>query len=187
MSMSYKPYNKGGGPKKFESDKLKQFLITRAVSLGQAVNLCVAGKVELKDIQDLTDKFTLMQFGMLEVDPVVDKEVLRIAAKVQDRAAKVNQTATDKAGIAKLGADHRADNEAYAADQRDQEAQERQQAEDEYNDTIDAMDAMDRDKKHDSTMDESKVVYECKLCDRKYKTAKGLESHKKKNHAGDKK
>lgn len=167
----WKGKGSGGGKKEFTADPLKQFLITRAVSLGQAVQLCIADKIELKDIQNTTDKFTLVQYGMIELTPKVEKEVIRIASKVQERAKDKTPDDTPPS------ADRQADEEAYAADQRTQEAEERQHAEDDYDE------AMDRDEKHDlPPLPNQGVIWECPSCDRKYKSAQGLEKHVKTVH-----
>lgn len=165
----------GGGKTEYTADPLKQFLITRAVSLGQAVQLCIAGKIKLGDIQNTTDGFTLIQYGMIQVDAKIETEVIRIASKVQERAAKDREDqGEDQPRDEK---DQQADEEAHAADQRDQEASERQLAEEEYNE------AMKRDEKNDPPVDP--VTYDCPTCDRKYKSAKGLDKHVQKVHKGD--
>jgi len=74
--MSY-PNNKS---KEFKADRFKQYLITRSVSAKMAADLCLAGKIELKEIPIYTDKFTLLHFGQIQVEPEVDREILRISA-----------------------------------------------------------------------------------------------------------
>lgn len=169
--MAYnKGYNKGGGTKQFSSDKVKQFFIARAVSLQEAVKLCIAGVIDLKGIQDTMDKFTVLQFGMIEVEPMIDKEVMRLAAKIRDRAAKANDNDPPKD-------DKRNDDEGRSANQRLDDQDERDEAQQEYDE------AMTRDDRHDP----APVSYQCSECLKNYKTAKGLKTHVDKKHKGDKK
>lgn len=161
---------KGGGTKDFKADPIKQFLISRGCSRDRAVDLCVAGKIELKDIPDMTDKLTLIHFGCINVSDAVDAEIKRIALKVQDRADKTN--GKDKPPVD----NKRNDEEGDTADQRDQEQNERDQAQREYDE------AMDKDKKNDPPP----VTYQCKECLKNYKTASGLKNHVSNKHGGDK-
>ena len=75
-------YQNGGGGKDYKADPIKQFLISRGSSRDRAVELCIAGKIELEQIPEYTDKLTLIQFGHIHVDDAVDREILRIAARL---------------------------------------------------------------------------------------------------------
>ncbi len=89
-------YTRGGGggsQKTFKADELKGFLMARSVALSYSKDLCVAGKIKLEQIPDYTDRMTLIQYGQLEVDPRVDKEVMRIATRVKKRIE------ADKVGV----------------------------------------------------------------------------------------
>lgn len=90
--------NYQGGSKQYVSDKIKQFLISRGTARDRAVELCIAGKITLKEIPDYTDRLTVIHFAGLAVDPAVDAVMLKIAARVVKRhkEAKASKSPMDK-------------------------------------------------------------------------------------------
>jgi hypothetical protein len=75
------------GVQKYQADPIKQFLISRGSARDRAVELCVAGKIELKDIPDYTDRLTLLHFAGISVSPDVDQVIAAIAEKVRIKVA----------------------------------------------------------------------------------------------------
>jgi hypothetical protein len=71
--------------KDFKADPIKQYLICRGCANDRAVELCIAGKIDLSDIPDYTDRLTVLRMGQLEIDPKVSAEIIRIASRVQER------------------------------------------------------------------------------------------------------
>jgi hypothetical protein len=72
----------------YDNDPKVQYHIGRCTARQDAVALCVAGKIKLEDIESITDKLTLLQYGCLDSgDDFVRQELLRINDKVRLKAA----------------------------------------------------------------------------------------------------
>ncbi len=208
-------HNKGRGrfkaslPKSFHADPIKQFLISRGTARDRAVELCCAGKIELSDIPEMTDKLTILHFGQISVDPKVDAEILRIAARCQDRAKKKQE-----ANYGKPDGDQSQDvpemqdlcdrcadfnvcsvtdeerpidscNKFY--DEQDAQADAAKQRDVEAEDRQRAEDDHNTQQQEPEDTGEQKgdVTYNCSQCDKVYKTMNGLQNHEAKAHGGD--
>ena len=202
MAGNYNSRGGGGGKKDFKADPLKGFLLARSVALSYAKDLCVAGRIELEQIPDYTDRMTILQYGQISVDPKVNAEILRIAARVKERADKkpVEQVKVlcDDCVFGPKGTDECAegdpdfsydfkdcsnyedgngpDMEQHAANerQREQEEAERQAAED---------DASDNQTPFFPTRllrTSVAPAYKCGTCEKTYKTLRGLQKHEEK-------
>jgi len=117
--------------KQYTADRFKQYLITRSVAAKMALELCLAGKIELKDIPTYTDKFTLLHFGQIQVEPEVDREILRIS--VLDK--KLDKEKRESKKPEQIEAPEPTDEDAEAALRRQQYEDDQQRAEDEANDS----------------------------------------------------
>jgi hypothetical protein len=92
MSGNYRGGNRGGGGKKdFKADPIKGYLSARSMAVAYAKDLCVSGKITLAQLPDYADRMTILQYGQISVDPQVDKEILRIAARVKKRAEQADK------------------------------------------------------------------------------------------------
>jgi hypothetical protein len=192
----------GGQKKDFKADPIKLYLSARSYATAWAKDLCVAGKIELSQIPDYTDRMTVLQYGQMSTDPKVDAEVMRIAARIQARVHQAAQELLDRQNLClscewgrETGTDeceakeqdmlectHYSeqpkddDMEQHAANERtwEREEQERQAAEEDA--VAGTSDQMDTGKPGDIS------VYKCGTCNKTYKTLRGLEQHTKKVH-----
>lgn len=200
MNERYQNNNRGprGGVKEYKSDPGKQWLISRGSARDRAVELCIAGKITLKQIPDYTDRLTVLQFGQLSIDPMVDAEVIRIAKRIQLRMKEAKDpdepdkptfglgftdqcsTCVDCGGVCSVADENRPvldcehyygkeDAEADAELKRQDEEKEQRHTEEESRETTRTIETK-----------EGGVVYKCGTCQKEYKTLKGLEKHEKK-------
>jgi hypothetical protein len=171
-------YNNGGGKKEFKADPIKQFLISRGTARDRAVDLCCAGKIDLNQIPDYTDRLTILHFGQISVDPMVDAEILRIAQRVKARTAPDNEETPPETEPENKDAPILCDdcvhgpqgtgecNEAGTWDQcQDYEAP-----------------GQDEPERQTPTTEERDPVYHCGTCSKEYKTLRGLQKHKEIEH-----
>lgn len=221
MSGNYgkKNWSGGGGgskQKSFAADPLKGFLMARSVALSYAKDLCVAGKIELGQVPDYTDRMTVLQYGQISVDAKVDKEVMRIAARVQARAKALaelaeSRTYGDPDDVQGVGI---CNDCAYgphgtgecpdvtdgmrecpefeevqpidAVDQEEHAANERLREQQEQEQQAAEDEASGQDTVSDGPGGQGTNTYNCGSCGKVYKTMRGLEQHNKKGCPGGK-
>jgi uncharacterized C2H2 Zn-finger protein len=152
-------------PIQYVSDKIKQFLISRGTARDRAVELCCAGKIELKQIPDYTDRLTILHFGQISVSPSVDAEILRIAARCTERQREREMLEAQKVEKPKTMGDdqpegHPTDQETAFDVEKEREQYEKERVEE----------------------DHQAVEFGCVKCGKKYKTQKGLTNHINKVH-----
>jgi hypothetical protein len=191
---------KGGGKKDFKADPIKQYLTVRGTSCAYAKDLCVAGKIKLEDIQEWTDRFTVLQYGRLKVDDKVTTEVMRIGTRLME---KINARNANKTPFEKLNEEHPVDQDDQIQDDskpsdgdaefdiaRERELYEQERAEEEAErkalaegGTSDPMDTgMPGDKSEPENpkgyyYNENTQMYHCEGCPRSYKTEGGAMKH----------
>ena len=195
--------------KQYTADRFKQYLITRSVAAKMAVDLCLGGKITLEQVPTYTDKFTLLHFGQIQVEPEVDREILRLSTLDKSRRENLDPSETtppddkpilcEDCGHGKLGADEckhsegditdctdyfppgplPTDEDAEAEARRQEYEDEQQRAEDEASN--------EAFKKREEA--ETTTEFECNVCHKKYKKRSNCIKHLKKVHgyeSGDK-
>lgn len=176
-------YQKRGGTKEYKADPIKQFLISRGTARDRAVELCIAGKITLKQIPDYTDRLTVIHFAGLAVDPAVDAVMLKISARCVKREADRQAAKTpmdhfaEEHPIEEDGLDPNA-SDAECMDQqaefdvdRERELYEQEQAEE-----------AGKQKVESTTSGEAYTPLKCTVCGKNYKTEKGRTNHMAKEH-----
>lgn len=195
MGFDYKNSYKGGGKKDFKADPIKQYLTCRGTNESYAKDLAVAKLIKIEDIPEWSDRFTVLQFGKLQVDPKVDAEVMRIAARLKDKIQKREEAKDEMDRLTEenpveedevlpgtmpehkgCGTPEGGDFKDYplTTDQqtefdidREREKYEQECAEEETNQTA------------------TLSVFKCQYCLKEYKTERGLTKHIEKEHGQD--
>jgi hypothetical protein len=171
--------------KKYQADPIKLYLSARSYATAWAKDLCVAGKIELSQIPDYTDRMTVLQYGQMSTDPKVDAEIMRIAARIHKRALESTDTAMDPhaedqsycascVNDCKTGGPLTSCDNYYSVDDAEADAELRRQQEEEERQAAEA----EAQEPVDTTPSEEPVVYNCGTCGGKWKTLKGMENHK---------
>ncbi|KKN66055.1 hypothetical protein LCGC14_0475330 [marine sediment metagenome] len=190
--------------KEFKADRFKQYLITRSVSAKMALELCIAGKITLQEIPIYTDKFTLLHFGQIQVEPEVDREILRISALDQRRREDPDPSEIDPSvgkpvlcddcGHGRSGADEcKVEEYTYndcadylPPDDNPPDSVENLEDQADHNKQREAFE-QDQQQAEDEATTEAKVEdemleYKCELCSKSFKTKKGCLNHLKNKH-----
>lgn len=182
-------YRKGGGTKDFKADPIKQFLTCRGTNMSYAKDLCVANLISLSEIRDWTDRFTVLQFGKLKVDPKIDAEVMRIASRLKSNLAAKEAAKsefdhfTEQNPVENDELDRNAsDQEASEFDvEKERELYEQEKAAEEAA-QAQTTEPDDTDAAGRGEPGEGDTI--CKRCGKEYKTLRGLLNHIKNKHSG---
>lgn len=212
MSGNYRGGNRGGGggTKDFKADPIKQFLISRGSARDRAVELCCAGKITLAQIPDYTDRLTVLHFGHISVDPQVDLEVKRIAARCVERSKQ--QPASDEHGDQSQDVPEMQDlcdtcadygngcqvqeeerpihecHQYYNVDDAHADAEMRRQQEEEEQRRAEAEAEAEHNAQQEQQANSDKGgpapqdEYKCETCGKTYATLRGLQQHSRKAH-----
>lgn len=189
MQNNYNRGNRGGGGKKdFKADPIKQHLTVRGTSCAYAKDLCIAGKIKLEDIQEWVDRFTVLQYGRLAVDPKVDAEVMRIGTRLIQKVNERKGTFDEFEKQNPACEDEMSPNEPEPTDEQaeaeiERQRQEYEQAQEEeahLENTIHDHEQEGEPKGYYWNQDTG--MFHCEGCPKSYKTEAGAKKHVAEKH-----
>ena len=196
MSGQYNNNNRrggGGGTKDFKADPIKGYLTSRGVNIAYAKDMAIAGLINKEDIPEWTDRFTILQYGKLKVEAVVENELMRITNRLREKlAAKTDlKPENTQEGDPAASDKEPTDSDAEFDVDRERRLYEQEMAEEQAK--AEEQELMKDNAKHQEDAEVPKgyyfndntKMYHCKGCPKSYKTENGAAKHVAEKHTTD--